>query len=384
VVAAIAVTAWSMRSEAHKPITSPFTFNDDVLPIVKARCASCHSPGGVAPMSLLTHADAVPWGESIRVELMAGHMPPWGVESPAGRFRNPQQFSAREMNVLLTWASGGTPPGVVDTPEPIVSSASPWLLGAPDLALALPEVTLAADKQEQVEEFALPVPPRSVRAVDLLPGTAAIVRRATISVRPRAGDARASGATPERLLALWVPGDHPVPLDAGVGFQIPPLAELIVRVFYRKTWRYERQPMTDRSTVGLYFADEPATEVQVLRIFTPVDGGADAKFTTTVTEDLRAMAVYPDPQLSATNVTVVAARPDGSREDLIAFQPRAEWARRFWFREPIALPRGTRIEVTARFDQDLLPPAASAPPNQRPTATSVAVMLNVVRAPTHP
>jgi hypothetical protein len=223
-----------------------------------------------------------------------------------------------------------------------------------------------------------------VRAVDLLPGTAAIVRRATISVRPRAGDARASGATPERLLALWVPGDHPVPLDAGVGFQIPPLAELIVRVFYRKTWRYERQPMTDRSTVGLYFADEPATEVQVLRIFTPVDGGADAKFTTTVTEDLRAMAVYPDPQLSATNVTVVAARPDGSREDLIAFQPRAEWARRFWFREPIALPRGTRIEVTARFDQDLLPPAASAPPNQRPTATSVAVMLNVVRAPTHP
>ena len=379
VVAAIAVTAWSMRTEAHKPITSPFTFNDDVRPIVQARCASCHSPDGVGPMSLLTHADAVPWGESIRVELMAGHMPPWGVESPAGRFRNPQQFSAREMNVLLTWASGGTPPGVVDTPEPIVSSASQWLLGVPDLALALPEVTLVADQQEQIEEFVLQVAPRSLRAVDLLPGTAAIVRRATISVRPRAGDARASGATPERLLALWVPGDHPVPLDPGVGFQIPPLAELIVRVFYRKTWRYERQPMTDRSTVGLYFADEPTTEVQVLRMFTPVDTGADAEFTATVTEDLRAIAVYPDPQLSASSVTVVATRPDGSREELIAFRPRAEWARRFWFREPIALPRGTRIGVTARFDQDLLPPAASVPANQRPTPTSVAVMLNVVR-----
>jgi hypothetical protein len=89
--------------------------------------------------------------------------------------------------------------------------------------------------------------------------------------------------------------------------------------------------------------------------------------------------VYPDPQLSASSVTVVATRPDGSREELIAFRPRAEWARRFWFREPIALPRGTRIGVTARFDQDLLPPAASAPANQRPTAASVAVMLNVTR-----
>ena len=108
---ALSIAMLPMQPEAHKPITSPYTFSDDVLPIVKERCAECHSPGGVAPMSLLTHADAVPWGESIRVELMAGHMPPWGVDSAAARFRNLQQFPAREMNVLLTWASGGTPPG---------------------------------------------------------------------------------------------------------------------------------------------------------------------------------------------------------------------------------------------------------------------------------
>ena len=74
----------SIRTDAHKPVTSPFTFSDDVLPIVKAHCASCHSPGGVAPMSLLTHVDAVPWGDSIRVELMSGHMPPWGLNVNAG------------------------------------------------------------------------------------------------------------------------------------------------------------------------------------------------------------------------------------------------------------------------------------------------------------
>src|SRR5688500_12137111 len=99
------------RTEAHKPITSPFTFNDDVLPIVQAKCGACHVSGGVGPMSLLTHADAVPWGESLRAELMAGHMPPWPIDSPPARFRNVQPLTARELNVLLTWASGGTPKG---------------------------------------------------------------------------------------------------------------------------------------------------------------------------------------------------------------------------------------------------------------------------------
>jgi hypothetical protein len=40
-ILAAVVIASQMQTEAHKPITSPFTFSDDVLPIVKARCA-CH------------------------------------------------------------------------------------------------------------------------------------------------------------------------------------------------------------------------------------------------------------------------------------------------------------------------------------------------------
>ena len=73
---------------AHKPITSPFTYNDDVFPILRDRCGRCHVSGGVAPMSLMTHAEAVPWGESIRTEVLAGHMPPGTVDEAPGRFRN--------------------------------------------------------------------------------------------------------------------------------------------------------------------------------------------------------------------------------------------------------------------------------------------------------
>jgi hypothetical protein len=380
---ALAVAAgWSPGIEAHKPITSPFTFSEDVLPIVKAQCAACHSPDGVAPMSLLTHADAVPWAESIRVELMAGHMPPWGIQSATGRFRNLQSFSAREMNVLLTWASGGTPPGKPDSEQAVRADLqvgpdqTQWPLGEPDLTIPLRQAALADNVQTLDDEFRIPLPARPLRAVDLLPGTPAIVRRATISVRAVADD-RGAGITPERLLALWVPGDHPVALDPGIGFQVPSTAELIVRIQYRKTWQYERRAMTDQSRIGLYFADAGAAEVQVLRVFTP---DLSQTFSTTVAEDVRALALYADPNLAGTNTTVVALRPDGSREELIAFRPQADWARRYWFREPILLPRGTRIQVTADLGEDrLLPPAAAATP-QPDARSSLSLALNVLAA----
>jgi len=374
IVAAVMIAA-QMHTEAHKPITSPFTFSDDVLPIVKARCASCHSPGGVAPMSLLTHADAVPWGESIRVELMAGHMPPWGVEVSAGRFRNVQHFSAREMNVLLTWASGGTPAGQTSQ-DPVAPLQPQWALGTPDLTIPLHAVEMGTDASEHVEEFLIPVPDRPLRAVDLLPGTQAIVRRATISIRGGPPEPRVPGLAPERLIALWLPGDHPVALDTGLGFAAG--VQLAVRIHYRKTWQHERQAMRDQSAVGLYFADAGAADVHVLRALGQANSTTPDTFTTTIGDDVQAVAVYADPELSGTSLTVMALRPDGSREELIAFRPRPEWARRYWFREPISLPRGTRVQVTARIDDALLPPSAARP--QQRARAPVSIALNVIRA----
>ncbi len=89
--------------------------------------------------------------------------------------------------------------------------------------------------------------------------------------------------------------------------------------------------------------------------------------------------MYADPELSGANVTAVAIRPDGSREELISFRPRAEWMRRYWFREPISLPRGTRVQVTVRFDGDaLLPPAAARP--EQAARSSLSLALNVISA----
>ena len=277
-------------------------------------------------------------------------------DGPSSRFRNVRGLTGRELNVLLTWTSGGTPPGNAGATATSPAAASPrenqWPLGAPDAVLSMPSsVILPATAQDRIEELRLRTPfdrARLLRAVDLLPGTPAIVRGATVSVRATAGPANA-----EDMLALWVPGDPPVPLDAGAGFLLPAGADLIVRIRYLKTWEYEHREMSDRSRVGLYFADEPAETVRAIGM---------RRGTTVIGEPVRALAVYPDPALASAHVRAVATRPDGSREELIAFRPRPGWARRYWFAEPVALPRGTRIEVTGTPDAELLPPGALPQP----------------------
>ena len=44
------------------------TFAKDVAPIMFTKCANCHRPGEVAPMSLLSYEDARPWAKAIKAK----------------------------------------------------------------------------------------------------------------------------------------------------------------------------------------------------------------------------------------------------------------------------------------------------------------------------
>ena len=367
---ALSLLVMTRVTSAHKPITSPFTYTADVRPILRDRCSRCHAPAGVAPMSLLTYQDAVPWGESMRAELAAGHMPPWRVDRGAGHIHTQTALTARELNVLLTWITGGAPPGdLAAEPEP--SPLAPaWPLGQPDAVLDLPAFTLAADDQEHVATFTVPAggSGRALRAIDLLPGTPAIVRSATVEVQ---GGTPGTSAAIERKLALWVPGDDPMPLSLGT-LRLPAHATLTVRVRYRRTWSYEGKPMTDRSRVGMYFAaaPEPAVEAITLSPERPA----------TMPRAARAVAVYTDGDIGDAAVVVTAATPQGRRQELIAFHQRSGWTRRFWFSAPVTLSRGTTLSVRVAADPPSLFPgglraASTSKVVSRPAAQ---VTLNVV------
>jgi hypothetical protein len=103
-------------------------------------------------------------------------------------------------------------------------------------------------------------------------------------------------------------------------------------------------------------------------------------FGRTLDASVNALGIYPDPGLHDTTLTVHATRPDRTVETLIVFRPQAGWARRYWFRNPVFLPAGTRIEVRATTDAA----AALPPPGALPRAPSdprdVRVTLDVVAA----
>ena len=133
VVAAAALLS-TAPGQAHKAITSKYTYNDDVFPIFRDRCSRCHVSGGVAPMSLMTYDDAFPWAESIRAELIASHMPPWNADEGFGELKRAHTLTPKEIDVVLTWATGGNPRGALDQKLPELKLKNEWTIGAPDLA----------------------------------------------------------------------------------------------------------------------------------------------------------------------------------------------------------------------------------------------------------
>jgi mono/diheme cytochrome c family protein len=326
-------------ADAHKPVTSKYTFTEDVYPIVKERCGACHTPGGVAPMSLLTYDDARPWAESIRLELAAGHMPPWFGDPGFAELRDLHKLSPREIDVVLTWVTGGTPRGAVISTSAAAARnvKNVWPRGRPDMTLAPPAVfSLPADKTEDTQEFVLETArdrDRFIAAADLLPGNPAIVHDAVIFTR-------GAGGTDENVLATWLPGSTPVTAGTGVGFLWRAGETLAVRIHYKKTWKYENKPASDRSTVGLYVMKTPASR-EVRSLDVSASGAV-------VDEDVQALAVVAVRSAGApadVDVRIEAVRPDGSRVPVIGFAVRTGWDQRYWLARPLLLPKGTRLDV---------------------------------------
>jgi hypothetical protein len=258
VAAAVAVVfAMTLDGDAHKGVTSKFTYNADVYPVFLHRCGRCHIDGGVGGMSLLKYEEAFPWAESLRAELVTAH--PNTLAEGDSEKADPHDFvkaahrqiSARELNIVLDWATGGTPEGdKSNTPAPATLMVD-WASGRPDLIAPMPvRYQMDPAALEATQEFVLPLSlqsPVTVSRIDLLPGSPAIVRSAVLSLRWPDGTAR--------VLGTWVPRQVPSSISMKPAVRIEPGVQIVARMHYKKTWKYEGQPMSDLSSIGLYFAD---------------------------------------------------------------------------------------------------------------------------------
>ncbi|MDR1988645.1 MAG: hypothetical protein LBQ09_00270 [Acidobacteriaceae bacterium] len=335
--------------DAHKAITSVYTYDDDIYPILKEKCGNCHITGGPAPMSLLTYSDdggAVAWAESIKEMLITQAMPPYFADPTGPSVKNVHTLTARELDKLLTWAGGGTPQGDLNKkPKPSTLHAD-WTLGKPDATVPMDkDVTLGPGEMEKNVDVVLPTgftDAKMLKAVDLLPGNATLVRQATISVE--------NGP----VLWIWQPGDDKNAAPEGTGFALPAGAKLRLQVRYKKPWEDEQETRTDKSTIGLYFA--PAGKaIQSLVIDGPktLSDGEPVTFSgkTTAAGRVLALRTFVDQPYGV--VTITAVSPSGERTPLLKLRaPRPEWPRRYWLTTPVTVPAGATIEVTTTAPPD--------------------------------
>ncbi len=347
------------------------TFHKDIEPILQSRCQGCHRPGEVAPMSLLTFQDARPWAKAIRAALLAGKMPPWTPDPKFGKFANDLSLAPGEKEKIVAWIDAGSPEGNPSDAPRAKKFSEGWQIPTPDAVFELPQ-PFQVPATGAVEYQFIRVPTnftedKWVQMAEVRPSNRAVVHHAIVvaeSLEYRGAQAYRSeeylgGYGPGMLAQIWKPGQARL-LRAG--------STLTFQMHYATNGK----PAEDRTKIGLVFAKGPVTEKIVamqsmppgLRI-PPGDPNFRVDGVATVHQDAKLVALRPHAHLRGKSFQMRAVYPNGETEILLDI-PKFDfnWQPYYYLETPRALPRGTRIEATAYYDN-----SANNPFNPDPTAT---------------
>ena len=381
-VAAIAGAGRGMQAAPQSADHVP-TFTRDVAPILYANCVTCHRPGEIAPMSLISYQEVRPWARAITKQIADGAMPPWHADAPTGTFSNERKLTAAEKATLDRWAAGGAPEGDPKDLKPPPAFAQGWRIGTPDTIFEMDEdYPVPARGTVEYEHFYIPTnftEEKWLKGIEARPGNRALVHhilvfyeapadgpRVTPAVQPNREHARieARPATgnrpprntgmPSRLLATYAPGTDAQVFPDGTALRLPPGGVLHLQVHYTANGTAG----TDRSKIGIVFAKTPPPEElrasQFINAqFTIPAGAVDHEVTTDVTflQDATLRGVFPHTHVRGKRWSYTLELPDGTKRPLLSV-PKYDfnWQTYYMFREPIAVPKGARIISTAWYD----------------------------------
>jgi hypothetical protein len=374
-----------------KPASPVPTYTRDVAPILFKNCTSCHRPGEIGPMSLLTYDDVRPRAKDIRDKIDEGAMPPWHADMPHGTFVNERGLTDQEKSTIFRWVANGAPkgdpkdmPGTPDYPKG-------WSIGTPDVVFEMQEdYKVPADDVVQYEYFYIPTnfkEPKWVQAIEVRPGNRNVVHHVLVRYKAKPDIQRTPvvklnqaisnfGPTvpglrpavkddvPARLLATYAPGTNPQVFAPGTALRLEPGGVLELQMHYTSAGQDE----TDRTRVGLIFSKDPAPrEVRAGQFFNTtlrlpagaanVAVDADLEFL----QDATVWGLFPHTHVRGKKWEYVLQLPDGSRKKILSV-PRYDfnWQTYYMFKEPLQIPKGAKILSTAWYDNS---PANRANPD---------------------
>ncbi len=339
---------------------SDVTYARHVARIVQDNCVSCHRPGQVGPFSLTSYEQLTGWSAMIEMVVDDGRMPPWNADEEFdGHFSNERKLTKKEKATLLAWIKDGMPRG-----DPKKEPAQPkwpkqWRIGKPDRVYHMKDTFLVPkDGTVAYQYFEVPTDFKEdkwIVAMEAHPGAPEVVHHIVAFVMEpgKKADLNRLGLE-EGFLCATVPGDTPSIFPPGCAKRLPAGANIVFQLHYTTSGKAQR----DKSSIGLKFAKGPVDrEVRTRGIYNmsfeipPGEGNHEVRSEFTTAEDMELLSFFPHMHTRGKDWAYVAHLPDGKEMKLLSVSHYDfNWQESYALKEPLFIPKGTRLECVAHFD----------------------------------
>lgn len=351
-------------------LAEPVTFHEHISRILQQRCQNCHHDGEAVPFSLVKYQDVKDQSEMILETVTDGRMPPWYAHPKYGDFPDNPSLSKEEKDMLASWIRSGMAEGdAAKAPEPLVFDDSKWRIGEPDLEISMSQThDIKADGYLPYSYVFLPyvfTKDTYVDEIEILPGNKNVVHHCNMFYANVGGKVGR-----ETFITGYVPGGQPMVLGNGVAYKIPKGSVLGLQIHYVTTGKEEKSKIS----VAFKYAKEVrrVTHFFVLdpRGFgiTPGDPMFELSESKSVKEDAILLGMFTHMHVRGRDMTFAALYPDGKKETLLQIPNyNFEWQLGYKCKEgAIKLPKGTKIEAVAHFDNSAFNPYNPDPTREVP------------------
>jgi hypothetical protein len=236
--------------------------------------------------------------------------------------------------------------------------ADGWTIGKPDQIFTMTEdFHIPAEGTIPYQYIRVPTnltDDKWIQAIEIRPGNRAVVHHVIANAQPvgrAASDEQAAGRVG---LGGITPNKPGVVTDPGIARRLPASSEIILQMHYTTNG----VATTDRTSIGVIYAKEPPKKMlgggNVLQLGFAIPPGADnheVKSSILLNADTTLVAMTPHMHMRGKDMTYVAHYPDGTIEMLLSV-PKWDfnWQITYELAQPKVLPKGTRVEVIAHFD----------------------------------
>ena len=342
-------------------------------------------------MSLLSYEEARPWAKAIKEAVLSKRMPPWFADPAHGKWANDRSLSRAETETLVAWADTGAKPGDPKDAPPPRRFVEGWNIGQPDAVFEMPnEFPVPAEGTIEYTYFVIPTrftEDKWVQMAEVRPGNRALVHHVIAFIRgpnskwlrdakpgvpyvPKKrtgpdGQRRDEGEGGGEFLVGFAPGTVPEVLKPGEGKLIKAGSDVVFQMHYTANGK----PGTDKTKVGLIFSKEAPTHrvltaAAMNRKFVIPAGASNHRVDSEITLQDSAIltAFLPHMHLRGKSFEYRLVYPTGETEVILRVPKYSfNWQLSYYLEKPLVLPKGTKIECTAHFDNSANNPANPDP-----------------------